>query len=75
MDGKNRSDIKVGDEVAIVLKADQRNGTLTKGVVQTILTKSPSHPHGIKVKLESGEIGRVKQIYEESSWNRHPSRQ
>jgi len=67
MDGKNRSDIKVGDEVAIVLKADQRNGTLTKGVVQTILTKSPSHPHGIKVKLESGEIGRVKQIYEESS--------
>lgn len=66
MDGKNRSDIKAGDEVAIVLKSDQRNGTLTKGVVQTILTKSPSHPHGIKVKLESGEIGRVKQIYEDS---------
>lgn len=75
MDGKNRSDIKAGDEVAIVLKSDQRNGTLTKGVVQTILTKSPSHPHGIKVKLESGEIGRVKQIYEDSLWNRHPSKQ
>ncbi|MBZ0242473.1 MAG: YwbE family protein [Bacteroidales bacterium] len=62
MDGKNRSDIQIGDEVAIVKKADQRSNTLTKGVVQAILTKSPSHAHGIKVRLESGEIGRVKQI-------------
>lgn len=63
MDGTNRSNIQVGAEVAIVKKADQRSGTLTKGVVQALLTKSPSHSHGIKVRLESGEIGRVKQIF------------
>jgi len=65
MEGNTRSDIQVGDEVAIVKKADQRSGALTKGVVQAILTKSPFHSHGIKVRLESGEIGRVKQIFKE----------
>lgn len=55
-----RSDIKPGIKVSIVLKKDQRTGTLTEGVVKDILTKSPHHPHGIKVRLESGEVGRVK---------------
>ncbi len=64
MDGTNRIDIRVGATVAIVKKADQRSGALTQGVVQTILTKSPpKHSHGIKVRLASGEIGRVKQIF------------
>lgn len=62
MEGKNRADIKPGSEVAIVLKKDQRTGFLTHGRVKDILTKSPSHPHGIKVRLESGEVGRVKEI-------------
>lgn len=62
MDGKNKSDIKIGDEVSIVLKEDQRTGKLTDGVVQNILTKSAFHPHGIKVRLESGEVGRVKKV-------------
>ncbi len=62
MDGKNRNDIKSGIEVAIVLKQDQRSGSLTEGTVQTILTKSKFHPHGIKVKLTTGEVGRVKKI-------------
>ncbi|MDY0076845.1 MAG: YwbE family protein [Bacteroidales bacterium] len=62
MDGKNRSDIQIGAKVALVKKADQRSGALTIGLVQAILTKSPFHSHGIKVRLESGEIGRVKQI-------------
>lgn len=61
MDGISRSEIKPGSEVAIVLKKDQRTGTLTYGRVKDILTKSPTHPHGIKVRLDSGEIGRVKQ--------------
>jgi uncharacterized repeat protein (TIGR03833 family) len=60
MDGTIRSDIKPGMKVSIVLKKDQRTGTLTEGVVKDILTKSPHHPHGIKVRLESGEVGRVK---------------
>jgi len=60
MDGMTRSDIKPGIRVSIVLKKDQRTGTLTEGVVKDILTKSPHHPHGIKVRLESGEVGRVK---------------
>lgn len=64
MDGKKRSDIKPGAKVAIVLKADQRTGKLTEGVVKDILTKSPNHPHGIKVRLTSGDVGRVKKIYE-----------
>ncbi len=63
MDGKKRSDIKSGVSVAIVLKQDQRSGTLTKGVVKDILTNSPNHPHGIKVRLTSGDVGRVKEIY------------
>jgi uncharacterized repeat protein (TIGR03833 family) len=60
MDGTKRSAIKPGMKVAVVLKRDQRTGALTEGVVKDILTKSPNHPHGIKVRLESGEIGRVK---------------
>jgi uncharacterized repeat protein (TIGR03833 family) len=62
MDGKKRADIKPGSEVAIVLKKDQRTGIRTQGRVRDILTKSPSHPHGIKVRLESGEVGRVQEI-------------
>lgn len=65
MDGKNRSDIKIGAEVAIVLKQDQRTGTLTEGYVKTILTSSKFHPHGIKVRLDTGEVGRVKEILPE----------
>lgn len=62
MNGTNRSNIKIGQRVAIVLKQDQRTGKRTEGVVQAILTKSPTHPHGIKVRLESGAVGRVKEI-------------
>ena len=62
MDGTRRADIKPGAEVYIVLKKDQRSGKLTKGIVKDILTKSPTHPHGIKVRLQSGEVGRVKDI-------------
>ena len=62
MSGRNRQDIKPGMQVSIVLKKDQRSGKLTKGVVKDILTKSPKHPHGIKVRLQNGAIGRVKEI-------------
>lgn len=62
-DGTKRANIKQGLSVAIVLKQDQESGRLTDGVVRDILTKSPSHPHGIKVRLFSGEVGRVKEIY------------
>jgi uncharacterized repeat protein (TIGR03833 family) len=62
MDGTRRKDIQPGMQVLIVLKQDQRSGKLTKGVVRDILTKSATHPHGIKVRLESGGIGRVKEI-------------
>lgn len=62
MDGTKRSDIKSGQKVKIVLKKDQRSGALTEGIVQDILTKSPTHHHGIKVRLTSGDIGRVKEI-------------
>lgn len=62
MSGTIRSNIKVGMEVAIVLKKDQRSGELTEGAVQNILTKSANHPHGIKVRLTSGDVGRVKKI-------------
>jgi len=62
MSGRNRQDIKPGMQVAIVLKKDQRSGQLTRGIVKDILTKSPKHPHGIKVRLQSDEIGRVKEI-------------
>ena len=64
MDGTKRSDIKPGLKVAIVLKQDQRTGKLTDGIVKDILTNSPTHPHGIKVRLETGEVGRVKKIEE-----------
>lgn len=62
MDGKQRQNIRPGMTVAIVLKKDQRTGTLTHGIVQTILTKSAHHPHGIKVRLADGQVGRVQQI-------------
>lgn len=62
MDGKNRKDIKVGQKVQIVQKKDQRSGNLTVGVVSKILTNSQTHPHGIKVMLEDGLVGRVKEI-------------
>ncbi len=62
MDGKNRSGIRPGIKVAVILKKDQRTGALTEGVVKRILTKSATHPHGIKVELESGEVGRVSRI-------------
>jgi uncharacterized repeat protein (TIGR03833 family) len=62
MTGQNRSDIRAGIEVGIVLKADQRSGRITEGIVQDILTNSMFHPHGIKVRLTSGEIGRVQYI-------------
>jgi uncharacterized repeat protein (TIGR03833 family) len=63
MDGTVRSGIKPGLRVAIVLKQDQRTGKLTEGIVKDILTNSPTHPHGIKVRLQSGAVGRVKKIY------------
>ena len=62
MNGTRRAEIKPGVRVAIVQKQDQRTGRLTEGVVRDILTKSATHPHGIKVRLESGEVGRVKQV-------------
>ncbi|TVQ27412.1 MAG: YwbE family protein [Spirochaetaceae bacterium] len=63
-DGQNRSNIKPGCRVLIVQKHHQRSGETTEGTVQDILTKSPNHPHGIKVRLESGEVGRVKTVLE-----------
>ncbi|PTM02248.1 MAG: YwbE family protein [Bacteroidetes bacterium] len=62
MSGTLRKNISIGAEVAIVLKEDQRSGNLTEGIVSRILTKSPQHPHGIKVQLEDGQVGRVKEI-------------
>jgi uncharacterized repeat protein (TIGR03833 family) len=62
MSGNDRSDIKPGITVKVVRKDDQRSGILTEGVVRDVLTKSPYHPHGIKVRLESGVVGRVKEI-------------
>ena len=62
MDGRKRNDIHPGMPVAIVLKADQRTGRLTHGTVRDILTRSARHPHGIKVRLTSGQVGRVKRI-------------
>ncbi len=70
MNGKNRADIDIGSEVAIVRKEDQRTGTLTRGRVQAILTKSPTHPHGIKVRLENGAVGRVREIGEDKEAKR-----
>lgn len=62
MDGRIRKDIEIGAEVEIVQKNHQRTGELTDGIVKRILTKSANHPHGIKVMLETGEVGRVKNI-------------
>ena len=62
MDGKNRSQIKPGLKVSIVLKQDQRTGKLTEGIVEDILTNSATHSHGIKVRLIDGQVGRVKAI-------------
>jgi uncharacterized repeat protein (TIGR03833 family) len=62
MDGTRRSDISKGLRVSVVLKKDQRTGKLTEGIVKDLLTNSPAHPHGIKVRLESGDVGRVKVI-------------
>ena len=64
MNGTKRIDIKPGTHVYIVLKSDQRTGKLTDGIVKDILTKSSTHPHGIKVRLISGQVGRVKRILE-----------
>jgi uncharacterized repeat protein (TIGR03833 family) len=72
MDGRNRADIKPGAEVAIVQKKDQRSGALTRGRVRDILTNSPTHPHGIKVRLESGEVGRIKEILPVFSGDKQP---
>ena len=65
MDGTLRSNVKPGLEVLIVLKKDQATGKLTKGIVKDILTKSPTHPHGIKVRLMDGQVGRVKEVVAE----------
>ena len=62
MDGQKREDIKIGSEVEIMLKADQKTGTLTRGIVAEILTNSDFHPHGIKVRLKDGQVGRVQNI-------------
>lgn len=62
MNGNKRANIKVGQEVQVVQKQDQRSGALTQGVVKRILTNSADHPHGIKVMLEDGTVGRVKEI-------------
>jgi uncharacterized repeat protein (TIGR03833 family) len=64
MNGQTRSNIKPGMTVLIVLKQDQPTGKLTQGVVKDILTKSPNHPHGIKVRLQDGQVGRVKEVLE-----------
>lgn len=63
MDGENRSDISAGIEVSIVQKRHQGTGELTRGIVEDILTNSPTHPHGIKVRLKTGEVGRVQVIH------------
>ena len=73
MDGTKRSRIQPGLEVDIVQKQHQRSGTLTHGVVCDILTNSATHPHGIKVRLETGEVGRVKRILPGVPSNRGPS--
>lgn len=63
-DGRNRNEIKPGLKVNIVLKADQKTGKLTQGIVKDLLTNSSTHPHGIKVRLEDRQVGRVKEILE-----------
>ncbi|MED4223920.1 YwbE family protein [Neobacillus cucumis] len=63
MNGRNRTDMQPGMMVDIVLKADQRTGKLTRGIVKDLLTKSATHPHGIKVRLTDGQVGRVQVIH------------
>ena len=63
MDGRNRSDVTRGADVSVVLKEDQRTGKQTRGIVQDLLTKSSFHPHGIKVRLQGGKVGRVQVIH------------
>jgi uncharacterized repeat protein (TIGR03833 family) len=65
MDGSERKNVRPGLTVDIVMKQDQRTERLTRGVVKDVLTKSPYHPHGIKVRLETGEVGRVKEVVNE----------
>ncbi len=67
MNGQNRVNIQPGVEVDIVLKKDQRTGKLTRGIVKDILTNSSSHPHGIKVRLQDGQVGRVKEVFKKES--------
>ncbi|WP_041667992.1 YwbE family protein [Acetobacterium woodii] len=67
MNGQKRSDVQVGAKVEIILKADQRTGKRTTGRVAKLLTKSPNHPHGIKVMLADGQVGRVAKIYEDEN--------
>ncbi len=61
-DGRTRKNIQIGSTVEIVQKHHQRSGELTEGIVKKLLTNSPNHPHGIKVQLETGEVGRVKRV-------------
>jgi uncharacterized repeat protein (TIGR03833 family) len=68
-DGTHRADIRPGIEVDIVLKKDQPSGKLTRGIVKELLTSKPDHPRGIKVRLTSGEVGRVQHIVGEDAWN------
>lgn len=72
--GKQRSRIKIGQKVAIVQKQHQRSGTLTEGIIKDILTNAPTHPHGIKVRLETGEVGRVKSIDGENASDTYEQR-
>ncbi len=65
MDGRKRSDVKIGMLVNIVQKHHQQSVKLTEGIVKNLLTNSPNHPHGIKVRLETGEVGRVQEILED----------
>jgi len=70
MDGRNRSDVARGADVSVVRKEDQPTGKQTRGIVQDLLTKSPFHPHGIKVRLQDGQVGRVQVIHSAG----HPNR-
>ena len=65
--GSSRENVKVGSSVGIVLKQDQRSGKITQGIVKRILTNSSSHPHGIKVELMDGRVGRVKEIHQKAA--------
>jgi len=65
MDGTTRANLRPGMKVKIIQKRDQRTGALTEGIIKAILTSSPKHPHGIKVLLESGIVGRVKEVIQE----------